>query len=310
MLMARKYDLPPAEEYLAQIDLDRVAHEILALRPGEQELTVSDYEDAQTAVLAAADTWLARDIADMTITGVEQPFSTLYHVPGQEPQSVRGIKDLVGWAQGHVAPLKQHLVDNDIVGPVRLIVDWKTTANTLDVKWRERLIDSWQWRLYADNERLDSTIVVNYRGISRPKYDLEKANTPDGKCDTRDVFIVVPPTNALEVQGCVEGVSRQYRALIESGLQVWTRKMPSSCGAYGRTCTFFDDCRDYDAIPKYSVAARELSYSSIDRFMLCPELYRRMEKTEQGDGSESTRFGVAVHAGLAELYRQVKEKFL
>jgi hypothetical protein len=59
-----------------------------------------------------------------------------------------------------------------------------------------------------------------------------------------------------------------------------------------------------------------MSYSTINRFMLCPERLRReklayleakeleLEGEIEPDASDATRFGNAVHRGMESIYRQ------
>ena len=55
---------------------------------------------------------------------------------------------------------------------------------------------------------------------------------------------------------------------------------------------------------------KELSYTKMKLFMLCPERYRRtvlgISTTEDPieKDSDATAFGSVFHAGIAELYRQ------
>lgn len=278
--------MPPASYYLENLNLDKVAEEILNGREGEKPVSDFDFRDAKTAVWAAAEAWLSRDIHDLRITKIEQKERMEIMVPLIGMQGIRQVKDIEGIVLGKTSLTK------DFAGR-KAIVDWKT-SNTLDVRWRERMIDSLQWRLYA----YDDTDLFFYRGITR-------------EGDTREVAIEVPWTNKKEVDEIIAGIANQRHSLVVAGLEIWPRKFGmSTCHAYGDECPFFADCRGYEGIPRKAIEDSDLSFTEIERFLLCPEKSRRLKLLPSGyDGTEATAFGSIVHRGLAELWRQASEKF-
>lgn len=268
--------MPPVEHYLEQVDWEAVAREILNVREGCPKLPEFDFEDAKKMVAAAAQKWLLQDVLDLEITNIENAFSL--------SGIGRGVIDL----QGRVRGLTRDTAD---YSGARILFDWKTSKNTLDTKWKDRLIDSWQWRLYA---RATNAHLVGYRGISRSTLQC------------RQILIEVPWTNEAEVDRHFRGIAEMRRALVAAQLPVWPQHAPFACGAYGRECVFLADCRSGACPPKPIEYLSELSYSAAERFLLCPELARRTMISDESQDTEETLFGNAVHRGLAALYQQVK----
>lgn len=265
--------------------MERVAEAILG-PPGSPKISDSDFDSAKVMVWAAGEKFLSRDLYDMQITGIEEPYEDNLQFSWGS-QVFRGIKDLRGTLRGRINVTKK------FVGK-KVVVDWKTTISTLDTTWDERLLDSWQWKKYL---YFDDADVMLYRGLNR-----------DGK--TRELLIERPPILASDVLIQLEGVALQRKSLIDAKLEIWPRKMPSACGAFGRECPYWVDCRN-GTMPRVTVEdGKTFSYSSMDRFLLCPERYRRSVITEvQEDSTDESILGVAVHRGLADLYQQSKDLF-
>lgn len=277
--------LPPFSEYAPQIDWQKVEDAII----GDGKLAEYDLADSKTMVWSAAEKFLPRDLYDLDIDGVEEPYEATLELP-YGPQVFKGIKDLKGRLRGRLNATKKY-------AGKKVVVDWKSTANTLDKTWEDRLLDSWQWRKYLYFENAD---VMIYRGLGRDS---------SGEVKFREVFIERPAKLEedilVQLQGCA--ISRQ--SLIEAGLEVWPRKMPSACGAFGRECPYFLDCRD-GSMPRGAVLpGRSFSYSSMDKYLLCPERYRREILSEGQEDTEESLFGQAVHRGLAEVYTQARNLF-
>lgn len=281
-------DFPPVDEYLAQLDLNKIADAILATEG--RPVTEEDFEDAKRMIWEGAENWLVQDIHDLQIIGIEVPYEPTLILPGGREQRVKAFMDIVGIVRGRLNSTAKH-------AGKKVIIDWKTTSNlTLDAKWKERYIESWQGRIY---DLLEPSELVNFRGLSRGGAFA-------------DIFLEFSPESRPEVENQILGVSLQRAALVNSGLTIWPQAKPSACHAYGRDCPYKPSC---PSEPGLVPADKSLSYSSMSTFMLCPERYRRnvMESLADPDadvdGSDESNFGSACHRGLAELYRQVAEKF-
>jgi len=135
-----------------------------------------------------------------------------------------------------------------------------------------------------------------YRGIQRP-------STSHG-VNFREVILTADDAVKQGAKQTVTTVGGQILHLIEQKIAPWPRTMPSHCFDYNRECVYLNDC-DMEYIVPGNPEVRELSYTRIKEFMACPELYRRsiLEKDDETD-TEATVFGKAVHAGLAEVYKQ------
>lgn len=288
-MISRKKDpllssLPAFEEYFERLDHEKIAAAIIG-PPGSPKIADYDFDQAKLMIWSAGEKYLTRDLYDMEITGIEEPYEdTLAFTWGS--QTFRGIKDLKGILRGKLNVTKRF-------AGKKVVIDWKTTGSTLDTTWDERLLDSWQWKKYL---YFDGADVMLYRGLNR-----------DGK--TRELIIERPAGLAEDVRVQLEGITLQRNALVASGLEIYPRRMPSACGAYGRECSNWTDCRN-NTMPRQALASNgTFSYSSMDLFGLCPEKYRRSKISDKTDDTEESIFGTAVHRGLAELYQQSKELF-
>lgn len=276
--------LPPLENYLSQINLDRVAEAIQGPE-GTPRLAEYDEKDLKNMVWTAAEKFLVRDLHDMVIDGVEEPYERELHFPGGA-QVFRGIKDLTGTLHGRLNVTKKF-------AGRKVVIDWKTSHKTLDTTWDERLLDSWQWRKYLYFGGAD---VMLYRGVNA-----------EGK--TRELLIERPANLESSILAQLEGVSAARNSLINAGLTVYPRKMPSACGAFGRECPYWTDCREHTMPQVALLPGRSFSYSSMDRFLACPERYRRGEIENEMENTEESNFGTAFHRGIAELYGQARQLF-
>lgn len=258
-------------DILAGIDWQRVEHAVLHGPDGEP----LSYEFAETKemIWAASEKWLANDLATLENVSTE----SLFHQTELCRYLTRGYIDISGrFAHGEKA------------GRV-LVVDWKTSESDLDLTWQKRLVGSLQWKLYA---YVMGASYISYRGVNR-------------KCKCREVQIEVP---AWGIAGIVERQFRmigdQIHNLVDEA--VWPMKMPSACGAYNSTCQFLSDCES-DTMPRFNLDERNitLSYSGIERFLLCPEKFRRLaQATVSDEGTDATRLGSAFHRGMEEVYKQ------
>ncbi len=277
-------NLPSLESYAEQLDFSKITEAILGPE-GSSKIAEYELEDIKLMVWAAAEKWLVRDIYDLQIEGIEQEYQTAVELP-YGPQVFRGFQDVVGTLRGRLNITKQH-------AGKKTIIDWKTTHSTLDKTWEDRLLDSWQWRKYLHFSEAE---VAIFRGFNR-------------KGETRELLIERPAGLSEQVLTQISGVAVEREALIQLGAEVWPRKMPGACGSYGRECPHYGDCRD-NSMPRATILpGRSFSYSSMDRFLLCPERYRRGVLEEGAEDSEESLAGQSIHRGLAELYTQARDKF-
>jgi hypothetical protein len=276
--------LPPLEDYISRIDWEKVHAAILG-PPGTPTIPEYELEDIQGMIDTAAAKWLVRDMYDLEITGIEEEYLVPVQLSyGEQP--FRGFKDICGRLRGR-------LNVTQILAGKKVIVDWKSTRSTLDKVWEERLIASWQWRKYL---YFDDADVMLFRGFNRHG-------------ETRELMIERPAGLQEDVLVQIAGVAEQREALIRAALPVWPRRMPGACGAYGRECPHIDDCLN-GTMPRAAVLpGKSFSYSSMGKFMECPERYRRGVLDEGSEDTEESLAGQSVHRGLAELYAQAKEKF-
>ncbi|MEN6587807.1 MAG: hypothetical protein ABFE02_17335 [Sulfuricella sp.] len=285
--MARKNEIPllknkdllPFTAHVPHLNMEAVAAAILKVDHDAPALAQFEFEEVKRMVWAAAEKWFDRDMREFELTGIEKRVD--------RPDG-KGFLDVVGRMRGRMKPF-------DAFAGQTFIIDWKTSKNALDAAWKDRLLDSWQWRMYAEWEQAR---VFIYRGVSRGT-DIE----------TREVILAVGDTNGQEVYEYLAGTEAARRALIEARLPVWPRHMPSACLQYGldHECEFFAECLQY-SMPQKTITPGVLSYTAAERFWRCPELYRRGVLSPEKMGSSSSEIGEAFHRGMAELYRQGIER--
>lgn len=278
--------LPPFSDYIPQINWEKISDAILG-GEGAPKLADYDYTEAKQMVWAAAEKWLVKDFYDIEFTGVEEMYEETLDLPGVGLQRFKGIKDLRGILRGRLNTTKK-------LGGKKVVLDWKTTSNvTFPAEWEDRLLDSWQWKKYL---YFDQAEVMIYRGLNR-----------QGK--TKELMIERPANLEADVLAQITGVALQRKALVDAGITVWPRRMPGSCGAFGRECPYQGDCRDM-TMPLVAIEpGKSLSYSSMDKFLLCPERSRRELLYGEAEDTEESIFGQRVHLGLAELYNQARSIF-
>ncbi len=265
--------LIPFETIISQINLEEVAEAIRKTEDGERVISDFDFEDAKRLVWLAGEKWLPRDLNEFTLEGTEvEGFLDVDNIRGR----FHGFGDITGTIKGTIPPFVEFFGK-------KYCIDWKTSKNTLDTVWRERLIASWQWPFYA--VLFDASLVI-YRGISR-------------NGELKEIILKVPESNREEVTNQVEMISRQIKEL--ETFSVWPRNKPYACSAYGRDCEFKESCHDYE-MPRVKLIEPSLSYSFIDKFMLCNEKARRIKIADERVGTEETDFGSACHRGLSCLW--------
>jgi len=275
------------EDIWKQLDVEKIASATNI--PG---LADFDYEAAKICVYDAAERWLLWDIKQFLFTSFEE-----YLEEKEDPKILRigGLKaylDLAGTIIGEHKNLKEF-------AGKRVILDWKTSRNALDKKWKDRQILSHQWRIYS---HLYNAGLFIYRGIQRAK-KLEE------ETQFREIILAIEPPIISGAVHTVATVGAQIEHLISLNTAPWPRTMPAHCNDYNRECVFLSDC-DTEVVVPGNIELRQLSYSRIKDFMKCPEYYRRTvlaltEENEEDDSTEFSTFGKAVHGGLAEIYQQV-----
>lgn len=228
-------------------------------------------------VTAACDKWLTSDRERFKITGVETRREMSLDVPSVDtpPEDLRrvtGVIDIEGVERSQGIPF---------------IIDWKTRNGKFDTIWRNRLRDSWQWRIYTAGTYVPYCI---YRGVSY-----------DGECT--EIIMEAPPSNQEEVTAYLEMSWRQRETYCDQ--TAWTRNMPRACNTWGRVCPFLEDCRKFERIPKKLIdIRRSISYIGLELFHLCPERYRRTELEGKGEDTEESDIGTEFHLRIAEVYKR------
>lgn len=272
------------EEIINHFDLTEVRKAV----QGEIEggLVLFEVQPCFDMVWVAIEKWLARDAYVFDIQATEEHFTTFKHL-------AHGITDLRGIIK---RPFKT--IEEQYVGK-QFVLDWKTSRSTLDKTWQDRLEGSWQWKLYAAHW---DTGLIFYRGVN-----------PRG--ETRE-FILEPPEDVYY------SAEQQFRQIKESrdnylvkDIFPWARNMPFACTAYGRDCEYIPTCHSEEYPRNTKELIKEiqspLSYSSMQRFMLCPEKHRRYLLDQAGadlqGNTEETSKGRAVHRGLEVVYNQLME---
>lgn len=262
-------DKRKGKEYLEQLDLPAVS---AAIRDTPTNIAVFDFDALGEMVVAAAERWLARDVEEYFITGVETYFQ-------DKDLNTHGIVDLT---------LVRKSDDK-----VR-ICDWKTTKNAnFDLTWVNRYRDSMQWKQYMVSWVADE---FEYRGVNR-------------EASTKVLEIDDIPTNLIDiVYSHYSGIATQQNAL--APLDVYPRHMPEACFKFGRMCEYIGDCRNH-TMPRFLTAPQTMSYSRTEQFQRCPEQYRRDrgEKLIEIEPNYDAEIGNCFHRGIAEVYRQSAKLF-
>ena len=278
------------DDALARVDFDKVHHAV-ETTAGYVDLGASERAEVKELVWLAAETWLAHDLQEF-----DDPEFELAVADG------KAIIDLRATMRGTMQPYAAF-------GGKQIIIDWKTTNSNVDTdEWRNRCLDSWQWKIYLSLS--PEAKVFNYRGISRLRGSTRfSGGEPAAEaCRTRNVMLESNDGLVEEVREQKRGVIAMYNSLVDANLLVWPRNT-KSCYAFGKRCAFKRDC-DSNQMPLGTVAdrAEDLSHSRMDALMLCPERLRRSKLVNiddiVGDSSDATVVGGAFHAGVAALWAE------
>lgn len=247
----------------------------------EEDFLDFEYGAIKEAVAAAVDAWVPEDSAHLVV-GVEQEVEIPFE----------------GWEEGEIPPesarrAKGFLDLNLLTREGRtIIVDWKTTG-AKEMPQADKYSRSWQWRMYAAALAAQvpvESIEVQYRVVTR---DLQLGT-----------ISLIPSAYTVErVREQLQMVAAMNDAIAE--FTVWPQRMPGSCKAYGRECPFTLDCAN-GTMPRGAMRRKDLSFTYVDRFLLCPERARRVELEPEGDSTEEAGFGSAFHRGMAEVYGQLQ----
>ena len=247
--------------------------------PGGEALA----ETLSVMLRTAYEEWYERDSEDFEVLGAEKEFYS-------EDLRARGVVDLV--LRVRESPRSKFLVP--YAGKL-VLVDWKTTGNHLDTRWRRRNELSWQWRIYS--AAFGASLFL-YRGVSTYL-------TTDLRSEVREFGIVVPGTNYEYVKGVIRSTLAEARALESSG-RPWPRALdPSACMAYGQECKYLGDCHageDRVTVPLPAEALEYMTYSRLAKFRLCPDKYRMDQSLGAEDETDSTTLGKLFHLGAQALY--------
>jgi hypothetical protein len=280
-----KLHIPAFADLIPQLDMEAVAEAIFKpKREGQPppKYSLDEFENIKEMIWAAGEKWLGRDLVDLNVESVEE--KVLYPIGGTE---IKGYLDLVGTLKGGIKPF-------DEFAGSRMVVDWKTRDGELDTRWRSRLIDSWQWKLYS---AMSGAKVFNYRGVSR-------RTVPEAQ--TREIILAVPHTVVEEVENYALQLIEQRRLLIDMGISPWPRNMPDACrDGTPYECPFKLDCDNY-TMPKFIPVSKVMSYTEFHRLQECPEFSRRMQGEPEADETEASNVGSGFHSGVAELWSQAR----
>lgn len=274
--MKNKVTLPTTEQILQLIDLKKVEEAIeLPGRDGQKpKFSLDELRNIKEMVLSCAEHWLPVDLYQLEIIGIEKEYN-----------NPRGFLDVEAIIKRPYFPSLKPFVGQKIV------IDWKTTAGELDVRWKDKKIDSYQWRIYC---HLADAPVFSYRGVSRKNFE--------GECPTREVLLAASHTNSEEVALQLDAVSLLREVLIDGKYEVWPRNF-DSCHDFNRECPFKYDCDNY-TMPRFVPEGKDLSHTSMQNFLRCPEFARRISGAPGADDSDESNIGKGTHSALAELYTQ------
>jgi len=281
--------LPEFSDLKKLINWEKVAKQIATPEECEKLLSADDFKEAKKLVWLAAETWLPRDYVEFNIHGVEEKYEVLLK---DCKRNVKGYFDLRGTINGISRPFKPYKGRH-------FILDWKTSRNTLDQTWKDRLVGSWQHLIYAwqYNEKFGIIPSVIYRGISRNQ-------------DTREILMEIRPVDIEETERYLKQAANIITLLEPE--EVWFMNKPYSCNAYGKECIRLVDCEDFSMPRRLIDKGQAMSYTGIKLLGLCPERYRRdkldAEDQKVKSDSEESLLGKGIHRGLAEIWRQIFQK--
>jgi hypothetical protein len=269
------------DSLLPLLNLELIAEKIL--KTEGRALENHEFDDVKELCIIAGRRWLARDLEDLQILGLEEEVF-IDDIPGQRTP-FHGFIDGWGVLTGKGTPTLQPYVGRIAAW------DWKTTKNHVENSkgdWKQKMIDSWQWPIYSTAKDVR---IFMYRGISTTYKTTE------------EVILQTVPTTSQEVKEYLSGVYAQRQSYVDLGLTVWPRRKPDSCNAFGRPCPYLTDCDEY-TMPQIAPGDRQLSYSSANTLLLCPERHRRDSLTGNREETDSTVVGQAFHRGMQEMYEQ------
>jgi hypothetical protein len=284
--------VPTFEERFAaeigKLDFAKIEFAIL----GNLKMTDYDLLDAKACVFAGLERWLVQDLDNFEITQLEGKITVPHEWGGEKFKAYLDIRGTMTGVAKEFTAYKNK----------RFIVDWKTARGALDKKWFNRQVLSQQWRQYVWAEEEKPSLFM-YRGIRRPAAIGESPELREIIIDPQEYT----QNNQELTQIQIDGILTMREALMSAGYLIWPRNMPEACYAFNQECPYLHDC-DTGSIPKWlPPAGKVMSYSRLKTFQSCPERSRRdlMPSTEEDPGgSDATRFGAAVHRGLAEAYSQ------
>ena len=280
-------DLKPI---IDKIDWDKVYNE-LVLSQGAKP-TEELWRETTNLLLLALEMWIRRDLQEFENVTVEQKY-----------KNGKVIIDLEATCKGTLAPFERYKGE-------KVLLDWKTTFDIVDSeKWRNKCLGSWQWKTYAA-ERNSAKIFI-YRGISRSLWEPKTSGGVVTEYSrTKEILIEIPPDIDKSVKLQYTGVTAQLNAL--KNFPIWpTNPSPDTCWAWSTPCPELSDCTNYSMLEHPLTYEEELSYSSMSRFMMCPERFRKQALRKLSiietdpDSSDFTVVGTMFHAGIAEIYRQL-----
>lgn len=224
--------------------------------------------------------WLAEDIENFeSIDPPEIEF---------EYNGTKGVIDLTGTIKTN-PPSKAY----EKYAGQRFVLDWKTSSTSvLSDTWKHDYLNSWQWRIYSAAKNAQLFI---YRGMTRGEMDISRA--------VKTLQIEVPLDNDYQVREHIRKTRLSMKAFENE--TTWPRYWPNPCRKWGG-CPFHVDCFNNTQPEGLITIPSLLSYSKISAFQDCPEKYRRLLLAErEADANENTIFGNVVHAGLAQIYKEM-----
>ncbi len=272
------------------IDWTKVEDEIIA---HQAEFISTDHlRTANKLVHDAAEYFLPLDLQWFEIIGVEKEYEQKYS-PDYVPD--KGIIDLIFRVKPDAGKPYSEYVGQ------KLICDWKSTGGELNTDWRNRYIPSWQWKRYAVAE---DAKLFEYRGVSTKTYFTGQ----EYKQVCGPIILEVPANNYENVK--MDFISTQKMKRGISPWVVYPRNAPTACYKFGETCEHKSDCDNFTMPQKALPNLTHSSYSSDEVFKLCPEKYRRykLQQEREEDYDSQSFMGTLMHRGLAEIYKQFKDK--
>lgn len=286
--MKTSYLTADLNELTRNVDWSAV-HAAVESTSGFDKLPGYERDEVKELIWLAAEAWLARDLQEFSEIRVETAF-----LDG------KAIVDLMGRLRGTMKPYE------DFVGDW-VLVDWKTTMSSVDTdEWRNRCLDSWQWKIYLSLS--PDFKIFNYRGLSRAR-GVMRGKGPDAvpASRVREVHLEGNLGLKAEVEEHKKGCIAMYNSLVDTNLLVWPRNT-KNCYAFGQRCPYKRDC-DSNSMPlgiELVDKVTDMSHSRMEALLLCPERLRRSKHLASpiGDESDATIVGTAFHAGVAKLWEE------